>query len=181
VREAVGPEISLMVDVNQRLTAPRAIRLGRALEQFDIAWLEEPVRYYDHVAETTVAAALDMPVASGESEYGVRGILQMLQQRCVDVIMPDLQRMGGASAYVKAMNLAEAFNIPISSHLCHEMSLALLAATRNTATLEYSPWFEPLYRERLELDRRGQAVVPAALGWGFSFDPVAVERFRIDA
>src|SRR5674476_1127271 len=57
----------LVYSINeQRLTAPRAIRLGRALEQFDLAWLEEPVRYYDHAAEAAVAAALDMPIASGE-------------------------------------------------------------------------------------------------------------------
>ena len=66
VREAIGPDISLMADLNQRLTAPQAIRLGRALEQYSLAWLEEPVRYYDHVAEAAVAAALDTPIASGE-------------------------------------------------------------------------------------------------------------------
>ena len=178
VREAIGPAISLMADLNQRLTAPQAIRLGRALEQFSLAWLEEPVRYYDHAAEAAVAAALDMPIASGESEYTFRGILQMLQQRCADIIMPDLQRMAGPTGFLKAMNLAEAFNTPVSSHLSHEMSLALLAAGSNNAWLEYAPWFEPLYRERLELNRDGNAVVPTAPGWGFSFDPIAVERYR---
>lgn len=178
VREAIGPDISLMADLNQRLTAPRAIRLGRALEQFDLAWLEEPVRYYDHAAEAAIAAALDMPIASGESEYTYRGILQMLQLHSADIVMPDLQRMGGPTGFLKAVHLAEAFNTPVSSHLAHEMSLALLAAAPNTAVLEYAPWFEPLYRERLELDRDGHAVVPTAPGWGFSFDPIAVERYR---
>ena len=92
--------------------------------------------------------------------------------------MPDLQRMAGPSGFLKAMNLAEAFNTPVSSHLSHEMSLASLATASNTAVLEFTPWFEPLYRERLGLDSDGHAVVPTAPGWGFSFDPVAVERYR---
>jgi L-alanine-DL-glutamate epimerase-like enolase superfamily enzyme len=180
VREAIGSNISLMADLNQRFTAPQAIRLGRALEQFDLAWLEEPVRYYDHAAEAAIAAALDMPIASGESEYTYRGILQMLQQRSADIVMPDLQRMGGPTGYLKAVHLAEAFNTPVSSHLSHEMSLALLAAVSNTVVLEYAPWFEALYRERLELNSEGHAVVPDAPGWGFSLDPNAVKCYRAD-
>ena len=86
--------------------------------------------------------------------------------------------MGGPSRFLKAMHLAEAFNTPVSSHLSYEMSLALLAAESNNAWLEYAPWFEPLFRERLELNRDGHAVVPTAPGWGFSIDPIAVERYR---
>lgn len=178
VREAIGPEISLRVDLNQRLTAPQAIRLGRALEQSNLAWLEEPVRYHDHAAEAAVSAALDMPIASGESEFTCRGMLQMLQQRCADILMPDLQRMGGPTGYLKAAHVAEAFDIPVSSHLFHEMNLALLAAVPNAIVLEYAPWFEAIYRERLELNAQGHAVVPDAPGWGFSFDPAAVKRYR---
>ena len=178
VRAAIGPDISLRADLNQRLTAPQAIRLGRELEQFNLAWLEEPVRYYDHAAEAAVAAALDMPVASGESEYSYRGMLQMLQQRSADILMPDLQRMGGPTGYLKAAHVAEAFDTPVSSHLCHEMNLALLAAVPNAIVLEYAPWFEAIYRERLELNAEGHAVVPDTPGWGFSFDPAAVKRYR---
>jgi len=178
VREAIGSEISLRADLNQRLTAPQAIRLGREFEQFNLAWLEEPVRYNDHAAEAAVAAALDMPVASGESEYTYRGMLQMLQQRSADILMPDLQRMGGPTGYLKAAHLAEAFDTPVSSHLFHEMNLALLAAVPNAIVLEYAPWFEAIYRERLELNTEGHAVVPDTPGWGFSFDPAAVKRYR---
>ena len=94
------------------------------------------------------------------------------------IIMPDLQRMGGPTGLLKAAHLAEAFDTPVSPHLFHEMSLALLAAVPNAAVLEYAPWFEALYRERLQLDAEGQAVVPDTPGWGFSFDPAAVKRYR---
>lgn len=179
VREAVGPDISLRVDLNQRSTLAEAVRLGRMLEQFNLAWLEEPVPYREHGAEAAIAAELDVPIASGESVFSFRGILEMLQQRSADILMPDLQRMGGPSGYMKAAHLAEAFDIPVSSHLCHEMNLALLAAVPNATVLEYAPWFEPIYSERLELDSDGRAVVPATPGWGFSFDRSAVERYRL--
>lgn len=179
VRDAIGPDISLRVDANQRLTASQAIRLGRMLEQFHLAWLEEPVPYYDHRAEASVAAELDTAVASGESEYTYRGILQMLRQRSADIVMPDLQRMGGPTGFLKAAHLAESFDTPFSSHLFHEMSLALLATVPNAIVLEHAPWFEAIYRERLQLNAAGEAVVPDVPGWGFSFDPAAVKRYRL--
>ena len=94
VREAIGPDIGLVVDSNQQLTVPRAIRLGRMLEEFNLTWFEEPIPYQDHAGEAEIAAALDTPVASGETEYTSRGMFEMLRARSADILMPDLQRMG---------------------------------------------------------------------------------------
>jgi L-alanine-DL-glutamate epimerase-like enolase superfamily enzyme len=91
--------------------------------------------------------------------------------------MPDLQRMSGPTEFLKAAHLAEAHDIPVSSHLFPEMSLALLASVPNAIYLEHMPWFADIYRERIELDAQGRAVVPDRPGWGFSFDPDAVRRF----
>jgi L-alanine-DL-glutamate epimerase-like enolase superfamily enzyme len=179
VREAIGPETGLMVDANQKLTLPAALRLGRLLEEFNLTWFEEPVAAHDHVAEAEIAAALDTPIASGESMYTSRSVLEMLRLRSVDVLMPDLLRMGGPTEFLKAAHLAHAFNTPVSSHTYPEMSLALLAATPNANFLEYMDWISPLYRERLEMDEQGRAIVPERPGWGFSFDPAVVARFAL--
>jgi L-alanine-DL-glutamate epimerase-like enolase superfamily enzyme len=179
VREAIGAGIALMADLNQKLTVPSAIRLGRMLEEFDLAWLEEPIAAHDHKGEAEVAAALDTPIASGESVYASRAVFEMLQCRSVDVLMPDLQRMGGPSEFLKAATLAEAHGIPVSGHLFPEMSLALLAAIPNASVLEYMPWASPLYAQQIELDANGSAIVPQRPGWGFSFDPDAVRRFSL--
>lgn len=178
VRQAIGPDIALMTDSNQQLTVSQAIRLGRMLEEFNLTWFEEPVPYHDHAGEAAVAAALDTPVASGETEYTSRGMLEMLRLHSADILMPDLQRMGGPTEFLKAAHLAEAFDTPISSHLFPEMNLALLATLPNAIFLEYMPWFEPLYRERIELDSDGRAIVPDRPGWGFCFDTAAIERYR---
>ena len=177
VREAIGPDIGLVVDSNQQLTVPRAIRLGRMLEEFNLTWFEEPIPYQDHAGEAEIAAALDTPVASGETEYTSRGMFEMLRARSADILMPDLQRMGGPTEFLKAAHIAEAFNTPVSSHLFPEMNLALLAAVPNAIYLEYMPWCEPAYRERISLDAQGRAIVPARPGWGFAFDADAIKHY----
>ena len=179
VRDVIGPEVVLMADLNQRLADPaEAIRLGRALEPFKLGWLEEPVKATNHAGEAEVAAALDTPVASGESVYGSGAILEMLRLRSADVLMPDLQRMGGPAAFLKAAALAEAHEVPVSGHLFPEMSLALLASLSNAILLEYMPWASPVYAEQVELDAQGNAVVPDRPGWGYRFDPDAVKAFK---
>lgn len=179
MREAIGPAIALMADLNQKMTVSDAIRLGRELEEFGLAWLEEPIASHDHEGEAAIAAALDTPIASGESVYTSRAAFEMLRLRSVDVLMPDLQRMGGPPEFLKAASLAEAFNVTVSGHLFPEMSLALMAAIPNAATLEYMPWASPIYAEKVQLDAQGHAVVPARPGWGFSFDADAVKRFSV--
>ena len=177
VRDAIGPDVALMVDANQQMTVKQAIRIGRMMEELNLTWFEEPIVCHDHEGEAQISAALDTPIASGETVYTHRGILKMLEARSADVIMPDLQRMGGPTVFLKAGHLCEAYNIPCASHLFPEMSLPLLAALPGGYYLEHMPWFESLYRERIELDANGHAIVSDRPGWGFSFDPSSIERY----
>ncbi|WP_158924775.1 mandelate racemase/muconate lactonizing enzyme family protein [Acidisphaera sp. S103] len=177
VREAIGPGVGLMVDANQQMSVKQAIRIGRMMEPLNLTWFEEPVICHNHEGEAEIRAALDTPIASGETVYTHRGILAMLQAGSCDVMMPDLQRMGGPTEFLKAGHLCEAFHIPCSAHLFPEMSLALLAGLPGGSYLEYMPWFEAIYRERIELDGNGHAIVPDRPGWGFSFDPDAVRHY----
>ena len=177
VREAIGPDIGLMVDANQQMSVKQAIRIGHMMEDLNLTWFEEPVICHDHEGEAQIAAALDTPIASGETVYTHRGIHQMLEARSADVLMPDLQRMGGPTEFLKAGHLCEAYHIPCASHLFPEMSLALLASLPGGYYLEHMPWFESLYRERIELDTDGSAIVSDRPGWGFSFDPEAIKRY----
>jgi L-alanine-DL-glutamate epimerase-like enolase superfamily enzyme len=177
IRAVVGPDFAMLGDLNQRTTVKNAIRLGHALEEFNLTWFEEPVPHHDHEGEAAITAALDTPVASGESVYGSRGILEMLHVRASDIVMPDLLHMGGPTEFMKAAAFAEAFDTPASNHCFTEMSMQLLAAIPNFIVLEYMPWLEPIYTERLKLDQNGQAIVPDGPGWGFSFDPAAIKRY----
>jgi len=166
VRDAIGPAVQLMADANQQLTEAEAIRMGRMLEAYDLTWFEEPLPAWDLAGIARVAAALDMPIASGETEYARYGFRDMLERRAADVLMPDLQRVGGVTEFVRVAHLAAAFDVPVSSHLFPEMSLSVLAGLGNATFLEHMPWLEPLYKQQVEL-RDGSAVVPDRSGWGF--------------
>ena len=169
VREAIGPGITLMADANQQLNEAEAIRMGRMLERYDLAWFEEPLPAWDLAGVARVAAALDTPIASGETEYARYGFRTMLELRSADVLMPDLQRVGGVTEFIRVANFAAAYDVPVSSHLFPEMSLSVLAGLENATWLEHMPWLSPLYNEAVEL-QDGAAVVPDRPGWGFTLN-----------
>jgi L-alanine-DL-glutamate epimerase-like enolase superfamily enzyme len=177
VRQAIGPKIRLMADANQQLNENQAIRLGRMLEEFDLTWFEEPLPAWDLDGLARVSAALDTPIASGETEYTRYGFRRMLELRSADSLMPDLQRAGGVSEFMRVGHMAESHDVPVSSHLFPETSIQVLGGLSNAIYLEYMPWFSELYREQLEF-KDGNAIVPERPGWGFTFDMDHVARLQ---
>jgi L-alanine-DL-glutamate epimerase-like enolase superfamily enzyme len=178
VREAIGASIGLMVDANQGLTVNHAIRLGRGLEKYNLVWFEEPVQAYDLAGSARVAAALDTPIASGETEYARYGFQDMLERGSADILMPDLERVGGVSEWLKVANMAAALDIPVSPHIFTEHSLQLCAVAANVHYTEHMPWFTELFQERMEMVD-GDIIIPDRPGMGFSFNPDAVARFAV--
>lgn len=169
VREAIGPDVALMADANQGLNEAQAIRLGRMLEEFGLTWFEEPLPAWDLEGLARVSAALDTPIASGETEYTRYGFRRMLDLRSADILMPDLQRVGGVSEFMRVGHMAESHDVAVSSHLFPETSIQVLGALSNAVYLEYMPWFSDLYAERLDFEE-GDALVPERPGWGFTFN-----------
>ena len=178
VRDAIGHQIDLMVDANQGLTVNHAIRLGRGLEPYNLVWFEEPVQAYDLAGSARVAAALDTPIASGETEYTRYGFQDMLERGSADILMPDLERVGGVSEWMKVAHMAAAQDVPVSPHIFTEHSLQLCAAAANVNYSEHMPWCTELFQERMEMEA-GNILIPDRPGMGFNFDPDAVERFAV--
>lgn len=168
IRSAIGDGVRLLVDANQKFTPKDAIRLGRLIEEYDITWFEEPVAVHDLSGSADVRGALGIPIASGETEYTSRGIKRLLDARAADIIMPDLQRIGGYTEFRRAAALAAAADIPVSSHFFTELSLCVAAATPNCVSVEHVDWFAPLFNESAEI-RNGCLVVPDRPGTGFTF------------
>jgi len=177
VRDAIGPDILLMADANQGLDAAHALRLGRALEPLNLGWFEEPVPAYDVAGHAALAAALDTPVATGETEYTRYGFRPLIEAKAADVLMPDLGRVGGVTEFVRVAHMAQAWDLPVSPHLYSEPSLQLCGALQNCAMLEYMPWSAPLFGEQIAL-KDGLAQIPDRPGLGFAFDLDALERYR---
>jgi L-alanine-DL-glutamate epimerase-like enolase superfamily enzyme len=178
VRDAIGPDIGLLVDANQKFTPKQAIVLGRRLEPYDLTWFEEPVSADDLRGHAEVRAALDVPIASGETEYTRFGMQAMIDARAADVLMPDLQRIGGYSEFRKAAATASAQHVPVSSHFFTEHSLALAGSLANLTSVEHVDWFAPLFNESVEL-RAGKVVIPSRPGTGFTFAPDLTARYPV--
>jgi L-alanine-DL-glutamate epimerase-like enolase superfamily enzyme len=178
VRDAIGSDIELFADANQALDVKQAIRLGRELEAFDLGWLEEPVAYQDLRGCAEVRQALLTRVAAGETEYTRYGMRDILDSHAVDVLMPDLQRIGGLSEMRRACALASARDIPVSTHLFTEHSLCIAGAEPNCISVEHMPWFAPLFNESLQI-RAGMIEIPDRPGTGFSFNPDTINRFDL--
>ncbi len=176
LRAALGPDVALLADVNQGWDETTAIRTGRSLEEVRLFWLEEPLPYENLAGLARVSAALDTPIASGETEYGWLGMQRHLDARACDVLMPDLQRMGGVTGYLKAVALCEAAHTPVSSHLFMEVSGHVVAAARGVI-LEHMSWWEPLFDERLPVVD-GHLVLSERPGIGVGLDRTALARFR---
>ena len=179
VRAAIGPDIRLMADANQGLTVAHAIALGRALAEVDLTWFEEPVQAYDLAGSAEVAAAVPMPVASGETEYARYGFRDMIERKSAHYLMPDLQRVGGVTEFMRVAHMAAAYDLPVSPHVFTEYSLQLCAAIPDCPVTEHMPWFQPLYNEQMEM-ADGDLLIPDRPGLGFTFDARQVDRLRLD-
>lgn len=178
VREAVGDDVDVMVDANQAWDLKHAIRMAARLEAFDLTWLEEPVTHRDHRGMAQVRERIPMPLAAGENDYGPEGVRDLLLADAVDVVMPDLMRMGGVTGWLKAAEIASAFHTPVSPHLFMEASAHLAAAAPNGVWQEHQPWWEPILSEPVEV-RDGAIVLPDRPGFGISLDETAVARFEV--
>ena len=194
VREAIGPDVALMVDANHAFDATAAIRLGRIIERHDIGWFEEPVAPEDLAGYREVRSALSIPVAGGECEFTRFGFRDVLATRAMDIIQPDTCAAGGLSECKKIADMAEAFGIRYNPHvwgtgIAIAASLQLLAVLPSHTPLSLAP-LEPM----LEFDRTehpirqavltrpiehvgGMVAVPDGPGLGIEIDREALARF----
>ena len=116
IREAVGPDIEVMIDCHGRFDAPTAIRLAKALEPYNIWWFEEPVPVESTHALRQVRENVDVPICVGERLHTRWEFVPILENELADFIMPDVTWTGGISEIKKIATMAEAYYVPISPH-----------------------------------------------------------------
>src|SRR5271155_241160 len=179
VREVIGPDIKLMCDINQRWRVEQAIDIGRRVEDAGVGlfWLEDVTTADDFPGLARVAAALSTPVAGGEYVWGIVPFRHMLEARSVDIVMIDLVRVGGITQWMKVAGMAEAFNLPVVSHLIPEVHVHLIGAIPHGLTVEYMPWLMRLFEE-VPQPQNGELAMPTAPGLGLKFDQATIDRYR---
>jgi L-alanine-DL-glutamate epimerase-like enolase superfamily enzyme len=178
VREAVGPDVRIMVDVNECWSASQARRGGRALQAAGIAWLEDPLHHLDVAGLAALRRRLEIPIAAGEHLYHLDAFRALLAARAVDVLILDLARVGGVTPWRKIAALAHAHGVPVCGHVVPEIHVHLLASVPNGHLVEYVPRSAGILRSMPRLEA-GELVVPAAPGLGLELDGTAVERHTV--
>jgi len=178
VRKRMPDSVELMVDYNQALSVGEALERGRALDGERLAWIEEPIRHDDFRGCAELARELATPIQTGENFSLPEQMDEAITARACDFVMPDLERIGGVSGWLRAAALAANGKKPMSSHLFPETSAHLLAVTPTCHYLEYVDWANAILAEPLTIVD-GAAVVPDRPGTGVVWDEKAVKRYRI--
>ena len=149
VREAVGWETSLCIDHygHGMMTMKEVIKLGRALEPYGLAWMEDPVQWHDVDGHKMVTDAVNVPTAAGEELYLLDGFREMIEKRAVDIIHPDLLTAGGMLETKRIADYAERFALPTALHFAGS-PIAFMANVHCAAAI---PSFVALEHHGLDL------------------------------
>ena len=180
VREAVGPDVRIMVDAVESWSLARARRAGRVLQDAGIAWLEDPVHHSDVAGLAELRRRLEVPIAAGEHLYHLDAFRTLLEARAVDVLILDLARVGGVTPWRKIAAMAEAHRIPVCGHVVPEVQVHLLSAVPNGHMVEYVPRSAGILDAMPKLED-GNLVAPSGPGLGLELDEDAVRRHRVSA
>jgi L-alanine-DL-glutamate epimerase-like enolase superfamily enzyme len=144
VREALGPEIKIMVDANNSFDAATAVQLANRIREYDISMFEEPVFADDIPGLSRFKRGTDIPLATGEHEYSKFGVRDLLLHEAADIIQVDGARAGGYTEMIKCAALTQAWNVGLAPHAMENLHLQLAAAVPNTLFLERLLMFEEL-------------------------------------
>ncbi len=184
VREHLGDDGPLMVDANQQWDRPRAQRMGRALEEFGLVWIEEPLDAYDAEGHAQLARSLDTAIATGEMLTSVAEHEELLRVGAADILQPDAPRIGGITQFLRLATLAEHRHVQLAPHFAMEIHLHLAAAYPHEPWVEHFDWLYPLFDERLET-RDGRMHLSDRPGLGITLSDQArawtVDRFDVRA
>jgi D-galactarolactone cycloisomerase len=194
-RALAGRSVTFMVDTNHAYGVADAIRLGRALEQYNLRWYEEPVAPEDLAGYCELRRSVSIPIAGGENEHTLFGFRELLGARCVDVAQPDIGSAGGFTACRHIIALAHAHGVQVNPHvwgsaIAQAASLQLIAAVpaahhsvfASDPIFEYDRSSHP-FRQQLVRDPvqhvRGWLEVPSRPGLGVEVDREVIARYRV--
>ena len=179
MRRHLGDGFPLMADANMRWTADQAIRAARALGEHGLVWLEEPTIPDDVAGHARIVREGGHPIAAGENLRTLWEFKQLIAAGGVTFPEPDVSNCGGVTAFMKICRLAEAFNLPVTSHGVHDLTVHLLAAAPNRSYLEIHGFgLDRFVAEKLRMED-GMAIAPERPGHGVALDEARLAPHRI--
>ena len=184
VREAIGPDVKLLVDANCAYRSYEALQLARRIEEYDIFWFEEPVAPDDYEGHARLAAATVIPIATGENEYTRYGFRDLIAHHAAAILNADAKILGGVTEFMKVAALAQAHDLAIAPHGSQDIHVHLVAAIANGLILEYyrdsvDPLWGKMYRHTLRLNDDGTVSPPDVPGIGVEPNDDVLRPYRI--
>ncbi len=184
VRDAIGPDVKLLVDANCAYRYYEAIQLAKQIEEYDVFWFEEPVAADDYAGHRKIAAATTIPIATGENEYTRYGFRDLIAQDAVAILNADAKVLGGVTEFMKVVALAQAHDIDIAPHGSQDIHVHLVAAISNGLILEFyrdtvDPMWGKVYLETLRLNSDGTVSPPNVPGIGADPNYETLKEYRI--
>jgi L-alanine-DL-glutamate epimerase-like enolase superfamily enzyme len=178
MREHLGAGFPLMADANMKWSVDGAIRAARALQPFDLTWLEEPTIPDDPAGHARIVREGGLPIAAGENLRTLWEFKLYVAGGAVTYPEPDVTNCGGVTPFMKIAHLAEAFNLPVTSHGAHDVTVHLLAACPNRSYLEAHGFgLERYIAEPLRI-QEGFALAPDRPGHGITFDWRGLDKIK---
>lgn len=179
MRTHLGDEFPLMVDANQQWDRPTALRMCRAMEPYNLTWIEEPLDAYDYVGHADLARAIDTPIATGEMLASVAEHVKLIEQGSCDVIQPDAPRVGGITEFLKLTTLAAQAGLTLAPHFAMEIHCHLAATYPSEPWVEHFDWLDPLFNERMAI-ADGRMIVSDRPGLGITLSD-QLRAWTVDA
>ena len=185
-RKAIGPDVLLMLDANNAWSdVPTALRYAECFAPYDPYWIEEPFSPDQMENHAKLAAAISIPVATGEIEAGRWRFKQLLDQQAASILQPDAAVCGGITEFRRIAALADCYGVTVCPHWFHSLHVHLVAASSNGQFVEYFPDgqvfnFCDIIDRQLQV-RDGGLALPSEPGLGYCFDEKAIARFDSDA
>lgn len=179
MRRHLGDDFPLMADANMRWSADQAIRAARLVVEYDLVWLEEPTIPDDIAGHVRILREGGHPIAAGENLHSLNEFKELIAQGGVSYPEPDVATVGGVTVFMKVAALAEAFNLPLTSHGVHDLTVHLLAASPNRSFLEIHGFGLDRFIAEPMAMKDGKAIAPERPGHGVALDFAALEPYRI--
>lgn len=175
VREAVGSSVRIMMDANQGMEVPAAIKLATEAAALDIHWFEEPVSNTDYAGYELIRSKTGIALAMGEREYDCTALRELIGRNALDLWQPDLIRIGGLEEWRASAAVAATWNLPVLPHYYKDYDVPLLATVPNAFGAESFDWIDGIIDNQMVISN-GFALPREGSGWGFSFLPDYLEE-----
>ena len=180
IKKLGGDNIQIMSDFNCCYEYDTALKRMLLLDDIGLYWYEEPINYRNFEDCAKLSSKIKTPITIGENFHGTYDLIKSISRNASTYIMPDLMRIGGVSGWLKAANIAEAYNLKCSTHLYPEVSSHLMNLTPTAHWLEWVDWANPILQDTGFKINNGKYHIPNIPGTGIEWNESNIEKYRVD-